>query len=1191
MNPYSETTTTHAIGSMTAEGQRFRVLRPHAQGGLGAVFVALDGELNREVALKQILDHHADDPLSRHRFVIEAEITGGLEHPGIVPVYGLGSYQDGRPFYAMRFIKGNSLKESIERFHNNTELRTDQGRRSLELRKLLRRFTDVCNTIDYAHSRGVLHRDIKPGNVIVGKHGETLVVDWGLAKAKGRTEENKAPDEHTFWPFSSSGSSETLPGTALGTPAYMSPEQARGDLESLGPRSDVYSLGASLYCLLTGHPPIQGDNAGVILRNTQLGQFQPPRDLEPSVDCPLEAICLKAMALDPLNRFESARALADDIDRWLADEPVSAWREPVSRRTRRWARRHRTLLAASMVAIVATAVGLALVAAIQNRDLKRLDQANLSLRVANTETSLARDRAERRVGLALEALGSFTDTVDKNLDVKNLPENTPLREELLRGPLDFYKRLRDDLEESGDVRPESRAALADAYIRLGKLSADLGSQEDANTAFDQAEAILSALAENGEKTPRDSLAELLIRRGKLLRQNGRSDEALDDFRRAQEIREALRLENPDDLDQPIGLASVFQYLADLQIDAGEPIAALQFLDRSKKVAEEVLLIDPESNPAQLISGRAAQRSGAILSIMQGELPEAREAYEDAVAILKPLAEANPDDTVAPLALADSYAGLGRVVAELGDQEAALGFHRLRLAVVDSLAVTRPTSSLILRNHVTASRDLAQALGELGQYEEAKTILEQALPKAEAIVANNPTDGFALQTLANVHNAIGIQHFNAGQVADALASIEDNADVMQRVVELSPENLNIRRNLAGTRYNIGYLRRELGDNAGALAAYDESLEMRLALDREYPDDPRFAFDAAATLGNIANIYRVEGNLETSLDALYRAVDLFDRLAREYPENVSYVDYLARNQCNLASTLIELGELSLAGPLLEQATELLRPLVEAEPNVILFRQDLVLNLENRGKLALAEGRAEDAIELYRQAVEVDESIAQIQPDSTTVVDTLALNLDSLARSLLAAGQFEEALPSLDRAETILNQGLAQRPDDARIPSIFAQVLLRRAEALARLERLEEAADAWSRFELMVPKDSRIGLGPALLAAWSGDAENALNTLNSLPPLDQSDVATPALLFERARVAVLAALVSPNVDLAERSDECAVALLTRSAALGQFRLQRARADLKIQPEWARLHHREDFAPIRLDLAFPTNPFAQVR
>ena len=145
----------------------------------------MDAELNREVALKQILDQHADDPSSRRRFLLEAEITGNLEHPGIVPVYSLGADDDGRPYYAMRLITGETLRQAIERFHRPGEA---AGSRDLDLRKLLRRFVDVCNAVDYAHSRGVLHRDIKPGNVIVGRHGETLVVDWGWPRRRaGRT--------------------------------------------------------------------------------------------------------------------------------------------------------------------------------------------------------------------------------------------------------------------------------------------------------------------------------------------------------------------------------------------------------------------------------------------------------------------------------------------------------------------------------------------------------------------------------------------------------------------------------------------------------------------------------------------------------------------------------------------------------------------------------------------------------------------------------------------------------------------------------------------------------------------------------------------------------------------------------------------------------------------------------------------
>ena len=216
----ADRTASYAVGTATSDGQRFRVLRPHARGGLGAVFVALDAELHREVALKQILDEHADDPTSRQRFLQEAEVTGGLEHPGIVPVYGLGAYADGRPYYAMRFIRGESLKEAIDRFRADASLKNNPGRRSLELHKLLRRFTDVCNAIAYAHSRGVLHRDIKPGNVIVGKHGETLVVDWGLAKASGRSDPGSALPVALARPQSTTRVSPCLPTMTL--PGLMS---------------------------------------------------------------------------------------------------------------------------------------------------------------------------------------------------------------------------------------------------------------------------------------------------------------------------------------------------------------------------------------------------------------------------------------------------------------------------------------------------------------------------------------------------------------------------------------------------------------------------------------------------------------------------------------------------------------------------------------------------------------------------------------------------------------------------------------------------------------------------------------------------------------------------------------------------------------------------------------------------------
>ena len=205
-------TATYAVGPSTSDGQRFRLLRPHAKGGLGAVFVAMDTELNREVALKQILDSHADDPVSRQRFLLEAEVTGGLEHPGIVPVYGLGTYAGGRPYYAMRFIKGDSLKKAIEQFHADTSLKNDPGADRWNCASCCTA-SPTSATRSNMPTRGGSAPGHQAEQVIVGKHGETLVVDWGLAKSLGRPEPDMDTTERPLVPSSGSGSAETVRGS------------------------------------------------------------------------------------------------------------------------------------------------------------------------------------------------------------------------------------------------------------------------------------------------------------------------------------------------------------------------------------------------------------------------------------------------------------------------------------------------------------------------------------------------------------------------------------------------------------------------------------------------------------------------------------------------------------------------------------------------------------------------------------------------------------------------------------------------------------------------------------------------------------------------------------------------------------------------------------------------------------------
>jgi serine/threonine protein kinase len=327
------------------------------EGGMGIVFQARHIALNRLVALKVITAKHAS-PDDVARFQREVEITARLEHPGVVPVYSLIEDSDGLPCYAMRLIEGESLQEAINRFHAADHSARESGVRRLALRQLLGHFLDVCNTIAYAHSRGVIHRDLKPANVMLGKYGEVVVVDWGLGKAVGRGPADTTQSGSTMrLKVAPQGPETTVPGETIGTPAFMSPEQAQGLDVKQG--SDIFSLGATLYYLLTNRAPFTGVNSHEVVKNVQASRFPPPRDVNADVPRALEAICLRAMARQLEERYGTVGALANDIEKWLADEPISAYREPLSQKVLRWGRQRRTLVTSMLVSIFVALIGLA----------------------------------------------------------------------------------------------------------------------------------------------------------------------------------------------------------------------------------------------------------------------------------------------------------------------------------------------------------------------------------------------------------------------------------------------------------------------------------------------------------------------------------------------------------------------------------------------------------------------------------------------------------------------------------------------------------------------------------------------------------------------------------------------------------------------------------------------------------------
>jgi len=315
-------------------GTRYRIERRIAVGGMATVYLAYDEALNRNVALKILTLPDSGTDLAP-RMLREAKIVAQLEHPGIVPIHDVGTLTDGRVYYTMKFVQGQTLEQQVASHAN--------------LNDRLRIFLRICDAVAFAHSRGVLHRDLKPSNIMVGAFGESLVMDWGVA-ANMREKWTSDSSE----PRSSSKNPEpiTQDGAVVGTPGYLSPEQASGVKGTIDYRSDIYGLGAVLYFVLTGRPPIPDQAVAVAIDRAIRGDFAPPRSLSNGIPRRLEAICLKALALRPEDRYASVNALSKDVGLYLDGEPVSARVEGPWEKVARWINKYQFIVIIALVYII-----------------------------------------------------------------------------------------------------------------------------------------------------------------------------------------------------------------------------------------------------------------------------------------------------------------------------------------------------------------------------------------------------------------------------------------------------------------------------------------------------------------------------------------------------------------------------------------------------------------------------------------------------------------------------------------------------------------------------------------------------------------------------------------------------------------------------------------------------------------------
>jgi eukaryotic-like serine/threonine-protein kinase len=796
---------------------RYARTRVHARGGIGRVWLARDADLGRDVALKELLPEHANKPGLWARFLAEARITGQLEHPSIVPVYELCRLGTDRvPYYTMRFVRGKTLSEAVRIYHTR---RTAGAAGPLELRGLLSSFVAVCNALAYAHARGVLHRDLKGSNVILGDYGEVMVLDWGLAKVVGSGQPaggseavaSAAVDEPEasatvcgagfppagteagwkpapqptdsprpgFVPIEPGASDRTVEGQVLGTPGYMAPEQAEGRPDLVDARTDVYGLGAILYEILTSQPPFVGADTHDVLRRVQHETPVPPRQLHWDTPAALDAICLKALAKPKTDRYATAGDVAREVERWLADEPVQAYPDPLAARLRRRARRHPTAIASAAALLLAGLLGLGFGLA--------------AVRAEQRHTASERDRAEQNYAAAQEAgrqaaeqaarAGALNKFLIVDLLAEAAPEKNPRAKRItVEEVLDkAAAKVEKGFPGQPEVEADVRRAIGGTYRRLG-----LG--ERARPQLEKALALRrQRLGPEHADTLEavDELANVLLDQGKLAEAEPLLRQNLDVSRRV------LGPEHVQTLNALNNLASLLQEQGKLA--EAEPLWR-QNLEIRLRVA------GPDHPDTQ-----AALNNLAGLLHAEGRLAEAEPLYRQSLEGLRRLLGPEHPDT---LATVNNLAMLLQAQGKWDEAEPLL-----RQALDTNRRVGGPEHP----DTLVAVNNLAALLRDRGKLDEAEPLFRQNLEATLRVQGpEHPDTLIAINNLARLLEA-------RGKLAEAEPLCRRNLDARRRVLGPNhPQTLSAQTSLA-------LLLDDRGNHSEALVLAREALDRgRLAL---------------------------------------------------------------------------------------------------------------------------------------------------------------------------------------------------------------------------------------------------------------------------------------------------------------------------------------------------------------------------
>lgn len=843
----------------TASEDDYRIDRELARGGMGRVLVALDRH-GRRVAIKVLLS--SEEAMTR-RFVREMQVTALLQHPSIITLHEAGRFESGEPFFAMKLVEGRTLKEELD---SRPSARDRLG--------LLPRLVAATDAIAYAHDRGVVHRDIKPGNILLGKFGETVVIDWGLAATRATVDESLPPhvsgERSTQDPL-------TVAGGVLGTPAYMAPEQARG--ESVDRRADVYSLGAVLYHLLAGAPPYRGATPRETMAQAFAGA---PRPLSPesrALAPELVAIIEKSMARDPDERYASAREMAEDLERFTTGRLVSAHSYTPAALLRRWLGQHRAAVSVGAVLCLALAATTSLGIA---RIVRERDRAESSSQLATEH----REAAEQLVDYLIVELRARLDRLDR-LDV------------LLGVGAEvagYYERT-----QRSATAPPALERRAGALEALGLVEQDKHQAEQALALYQRAVALRRRAAE-GRPPSVASLVEwsrALNNMAVIEVDRGRTEQALAQFREAIAIAERAIAIEPELLAAQLRAIRSVERIAELyEVRKGDVAAALAHaLEARERLAR---LLDARADNAEVVARQAAV-SGQI-GRLERSLGRLRQARESALASTELYAQAlrqQPGQGVWARGHAVSFLGLSNAEHALRRLPEALAAMREHLERYQAVAAADPENEATARELAWSQLDACELDRHAGRLAESMAACSSGLSTIERQLQKEPTSAGARDALVNALVAFAPLHLLEGRPERAREALARALDVARALSKEEPELPRWRKNVAAVLRHRACM--SGGERtAAAEAEAREAMALVAGLLAAAPDDARLLELSVDLERCVARVASAAPTPEARLARSRELLDELQALVRRQPEWIAFQTALAAHQLELSAT---------------------------------------------------------------------------------------------------------------------------------------------------------------------------------------------------------------------------------------------------------------------------------------------------